>query len=344
MGHTMIAQRQYKQDLKQYNQNMDQRKIEIASFTPLPSEKYMWERANLKELKALCAERGLSTNHNRSKIIGRLTNWSDNQRFKRAPRIRIPDWDCVCGAKGCFGSRDSCYRCYRPNPYWFQCECGKVNHPNKSACVNCGFVPGLSKPKDKHSGGVIIQVHQAEAESDVCDLVPALPKPSKKVTRKNHLQQMRESKVNVLTQRNMELFEKKRQKELQKSSPPPSVCSESVSSERIDDVRVPSFSLKFQNDDQRPEWFLLTVGQSYSLTGPTTVRAGISFWNSESPVTYKLDAGTCVHVDKFEQVEFFDSGRFVDRAYITSPVQGWISVRSNNKMRLSKVGTSESLI
>jgi hypothetical protein len=29
---------------------------------------------------------------------------------------RNPDWDCKCGAMGCFGSKSTCYKCGALNP------------------------------------------------------------------------------------------------------------------------------------------------------------------------------------------------------------------------------------
>jgi len=167
----------------------------------------------------------------------------------------------------------------------------------------------------------------------------------KKVARKNHLEQMKERWTKEVQKRNVEYLEKKRQQGIKKASPALSVCTESVSSEGVDAITetIQSFVFKFQ-DEQCPA-SVFPVGRSYWLTADARVRVGLSFWNSESPVKETLQAGTRVYVDKFDQVEMYDSGRIVDRAYITSPLRGWISVKqTRNQMLLSKTDPKSTMV
>jgi len=211
-----------------------------SKLTPLPSEYDMWNVWGLRELKDLCAERNLSTNHNRYKVINRLLKWADNQRFQVKTRKQ-----------------------------------------------------GVVRPR-----------------------------------------QSRPMRV-----QNMERIEKKR-------SPAPSICSESVSSENIEVFStVPSFSFSVKERATEPYF---VPGRTYYTTRATKVRMQKTFWNDESPVIFHLEDATRVHVDRFEVVEKFNSGRYVTRAHITSPVQGWISAYSappcrNNSIRAGGVLLSREL-
>jgi len=201
----------------------------------------MWNVWGLRELKDLCAERNLSTNHNRYKVINRLLKWADNQRFQVKARNQ-----------------------------------GSVARPRQS------------KP---------------------------------------------------MRVRNMGRVEKKR-------SPAPSVCSESVSSENTEVCStVPSVSFSVKEPTTEPYF---VPGRTYYTARATKVRMQKTFWNDESPVIFHLEDATRVFVDRFEVVEKFNSGRYVTRAHITSPVQGWISAYSappcrNNSIRAGGVLLSREL-
>jgi len=154
----------------------------------------------------------------------------------------------------------------------------------------------------------------------------------------------RNSNVRVYSRsRNMGSFE-------QKESPARSICSESVSSENS---TVYSNSCRAK-EPVNPQRFptvtepYFVPGRTYYTSRPSKVRMRKTFWNDESPVICHLEDATRVFVDRFEVIEKFNSGRFVTRAHITTPVEGWISAYSappcgNNSIRATGVLLSREL-
>lgn len=292
----------------------------VSRSKVLPSEDDLWELP-LKELRALCAERGLSTNHNREKIVARLVKWS-KQKSRASRSFVIPDWYCPnkkCKAKKCYGSRPSCYRCNHPNPHWFACECGRVNYPTRRSCDRCG----LLNPKMQ-------VVDQKETTCLLSEFMPLKAK-QKVVARKQYAKEVHQQRAEELRKRDLKRLEERRQKLVSEQQ-----LSESVSSDGSDALSsVPSFSLYFEESRNDPQAYL-KVGRTYFLARPAQVRKNASFWNRESPVIAKLEANTRVYVDKFEKVQYLKTERRVTRALIISPVRGWVSVHTKQGLMLRK--------
>jgi len=279
------------------------------------------EDASLKQMKAMCDARGLSTCGMRKKLVARLQKYVKLNAPAPASS-RFADWDCkACGAKGCFGSRSTCYKCGGLNPArrregdWDCPSCKAHCFAGRTNCFKCGT--------------------QNPAEATVtlmCEHV---------LTGKGAAQAIMKAKTNYVVQENRERkqaaalqkFERQRKaaekRELRKQRQVYAASSDSGSMTDTASVSsfVPDVGVRLIQDDgakKAPRYF--RGGKSYYL-----LRNGVVREQRELPVhrpTYgkgkqvkknaivtTLEAGTRVYVAKVVGY----------RAFISSPVRGWIS-------------------
>jgi len=294
------------------------------SYKPLEYSGEELREQPIKALKAMCAARGLSTNHTRKKLVARLEKWAwESTPTKGNPRFA--DWDCLaCKTRGKptsnFGSRATCRGCGKTNPARRQegdwdCPCCNSHvFAGRKTCFRCGTqnpetvtVSFLSQHKAiKGLGGRKMDLTKAKTDYVIRQSHEAKQKAALREFKK---QQKAAEKQRANQQRQVYAA----------SSDSGSVTTDTASvSSFVPDVCA---SLVQSETKRTPERYF-REGRSYYLKRQGCVREG-----RELPTRYgkgsrirnkivdSLDAWTIVYVTKVVG----------NRAQISSPVRGWVS-------------------
>jgi len=279
-----------------------------SGYLPLGLSEEELEQVSLKELRAMCAKRGLSKNHNRERLVARLQKyvWA-NQPVPKGSRFA--DWDCSCGAKGCFGSRATCYKCGKENPArkqagdWSCPTCKAHCFASRSSCFKCG----TQNPKNVTVTFLAEHVFTGKGKQDVIakaktDFAVQQQKERKQQAALRKFEQQRKAAEKLRAKAAHEVHDA--------STDSGSVTSESTA------ITVRSSNAYFRGG--RSYWLLRNgcVREKEVLK-----RDAIEAFGAKKARFYKnkevdsLPVGTRVYVEKVVGT----------RAKITSPIRGWIS-------------------
>jgi len=279
--------------------------------------KELWEQP-IKALKAMCAARGLSTNHTRKKLVARLEKYAwENSPVKANPRFS--DWDCLsCGQRGNFGSRATCRKCKKPNPARRQegdwdCPCCKsLVFAGRNKCFRCG----TQNPEAVTVSFLSEQILVGEGAK-----VDVMKAKTDYVLRQSH--EAKQKAALRAFQEQAKAAEKRHAKQHRQvyaaSSDSGSVTTDTASvSSFVPDVCP---SLVQQETQRKPERYF-RAGRSYYLRRQACVREKKDLPTRYGPksriknkIVDSLEAGTIVYVTKVVG----------NRAQISSPVRGWVS-------------------
>jgi len=288
------------------------------SYKPLEFSGEELREQPIKALKAMCAARGLSTNHTRKKLVARLEKWAwENAPSKGNPRFA--DWDCLaCGMRGNFGSRATCRKCKKMNPARRQegdwdCPCCKSHvFAGRKTCFRCG----TQNPETVTVSFLSEQILVGEGAK--IDLTKA---KTDYVLRQNH--EAKQKAALRAFKKQQKAAEKRRANQHRQvyaaSSDSGSVTTDTASiSSFVPDVCA---SLVQDETKRTPERYF-RAGRSYYLKRQGCVREGRELPTRfgkgsriKNKIVDSLDAWTIVYVTKVVG----------NRAQISSPVRGWVS-------------------
>jgi len=297
-----------------------------CGFMPLGISGEELGKQSLKVLKAMCKERGLSANHDRKKLVARLSKYVQQYKPARS-NPRFADWICPnhrCKAE-CFGSRSKCYKCNTMNPArtqpgdWSCPSCSAHCFASRSKCYRCG----TANPKTVTV--TLLAEHICTGEGAKKFIANAKAKYA--------VQQSVEQKQKA----SLRAFRKQReQAERRHQNRRQFPCASSDSGSMTDTASVSSYvpdvapSLVPSETGRKVERYF-RGGKSYYLLREGCVRERkelprqLKPWE-KSKVVANLETGTRVYVERVVG----------NRAKISSPVKGWISTVTANGDLLSQ--------
>lgn len=287
-----------------------------SGFVPLGISGEELGKQSLKVLKAMCEERGLSANHDRKRLVARLSKYVREYKPAKS-NPRFADWICPnnrCQAK-CFGSRSTCYKCKTPNPArtqpgdWSCPSCSAHCFSSRSECYRCG----TANPKTVTVSFLAEHVYTGKGAKKAIEAAKAnyAAQQAAEEKQKAALRAFRKQREQAERRR----YQNKRQ----------FPCGSSDSGSMTDTNSVSSFvpdvapSLVPSETGRKVERYF-RGGKSYFLLRDGCVREKkelprhLKPWE-KNEIVATLESGTRVYVDRVVG----------NRARISKPVRGWVS-------------------
>jgi len=299
------------------------------SYKPLEFSGEELREQPIKALKAMCAARGLSTNHTRKKLVARLEKWAwESTPTKANPRFA--DWDCLaCDTKGNFGSRATCRGCGKTNPARRQegdwdCPCCNSHvFAGRKTCFRCGTQNPETATVSFLSEQILVREDakigkkQYFSFGEKIDLTKA---KTDYVVRQNH--EAKQKAALRVFKKQQKAAEKRRANQHRQvyaaSSDSGSVTTDTASVSSF----VPDVCASLVHETKRTPERYFRAGRSYYLKRQGCVREGRELPTRfgkgsriKNKIVDSLDAWTIVYVTKVVG----------NRAQISSPVRGWVS-------------------